>query len=331
LLSLFLLRHFYFLLYPYTERLNEEKEETYSLTGLEENTTYKIKVELIDKVGNKNVSEEKEITTLKRVIVSRIIGRNNSLYESEAEYELFESLEEAITACGSNECTIEMVLDTKESVNVLEGQEIKLELNGKTVTGVRDYTIENSGELIIDNDQEIGSITNTNGIGIKNIANGILQIGENEEPLSVSTTKPNIVGTTYGIYTEEETSKLKFYDGKIEGNVAIQGNVDDTPYLYNAKITNEGHQVATLSILAEAEAKITGGKYYTKLSGAVSETKSGPGTYTTKEESLLQSAYASSYYTFNYDVSSSVYIPYVVPTIFGFVVDTLNGSSFSPI
>ena len=288
--------------YPYTERLNEEKEETYSLTGLEENTTYKIKVELIDKVGNINVSEEKEITTLKRVIVSRIIGRNNSLYESEAEYELFESLEEAITACGSNECTIEMVLDTKESVNVLEGQEIKLELNGKTVTGVRDYTIENSGELIIvDKEEREGGIINNTDTAIKNIGNGILQIGENEEPLSVSTTKPNIVGTTYGIYTEEETSKLKFYDGKIVGNVAIQGNVDDTPYLYNAKITNEGHQVATLSILAEAEAKIAGGKYYTKLSNAVSETKSGPGTYTDKEENLLQSAYASSYYTFNYD------------------------------
>ena len=292
--------------YPYTERLNEEKEETYSLTGLEENTTYKIKVELIDKVGNVNVSEEKEITTLKRVIVSRIIGRNNSLYESEAEYELFESLEEAITACGSNECTIEMVLDTKESVNVLEGQEIKLELNGKTVTGVRDYTIENSGELIIvDKEETEGGIINNTDTAIKNIESGILQIGENEEPLSVSMTKPNIVGTTYGIYTEEETSKLKFYDGKIEGNIAIQGNVDDTPYLYNAKITNEGHQVATLSILAEAEAKITGGKYYTKLSNAVSETKSGPGTYTDKEENLLQSVNASSYYTFNYDSESN--------------------------
>ena len=285
--------------YPYTERINEEKEETYSLTGLEENTTYKIKAELIDKVGNINVSEEKEITTLKRVIVSRIIGRNNSLYESEEEYELFESLENAITSCGSNECTIEMVLNTNESVNVLEGQEIKLELNGKTVSGIRDYTIENSGELIIDNDQEIGSITNTNGIGIKNIANGILQIGENEEPLSVSTTKPNIVGTTYGIYTEEETAKLKFYDGKIEGNVAIQGNVDDTPYLYNAKITNEGHQVATLSILAEAEAKITGGKYYTKLTNAVSESKTG--TYKTEEQDIMSTVVTPGLYGFDYD------------------------------
>ena len=286
--------------YPYTERLNEEKEETYSLTGLEENTTYKIKVELIDKVGNINVSEEKEITTLKRVIVSRIIGRNNSLYESEAEYELFESLEEAITACGSNECTIEMVLDTKESVNVLEGQEIKLELNGKTVTGVRDYTIENSGELIIvDKEESEGGIINNTDTAIKNIGNGILQIGENEEPLSVSMTIPNIVGTTYGIYTEEETSKLKFYDGKIEGNVAIQGNVDDTPYLYNAKITNEGHQVATLSILAEAEAKITGGKYYTKLSNAVSETKSG--TYELKEQDIMSTVITPGLYGFDYD------------------------------
>ena len=70
---------------------------------------------------------------------------NSRKLSTNEEYELFESLEEAITACGSNECTIEMVLDTKESVNVLEGQEIKLELNGKTVTGARDYTIARRG------------------------------------------------------------------------------------------------------------------------------------------------------------------------------------------
>ena len=65
-----------------------------------------------------------------------------------------------------------MVLDTKESVNVLEGQEIKLELNGKTVTGVRDYTIENSGELIIvDKEETEGGIINNTDTAEKNMRN----------------------------------------------------------------------------------------------------------------------------------------------------------------
>ena len=76
-----------------------------------------------------------------------------------------------------------------------------------------------------------------------------------------------------------------------------QGNVDDTPYLYNAKITNEGHQVATLSILAEAEAKITGGKYYTKLSNAVSETESG--TYKEEDKNIMSTVKTKSIYSFD--------------------------------
>ena len=260
----------------YESKLNEEKEEIYSMTGLEENTTYKIKVELIDKVGNISEVEEKEVTTLKRIIKARIIGRNNNLYETEEEYELFESLNEAIESCETNQCTIEMVLDTKESVEVLEGQDITLNVNGKTITGERDYTIENAGILkILDKAEETGTIINETGIGIKNINNGELQLGENEEELEVSIVKPNVVGTTYGIYTEGENTTFKFYDGKIEGNVAIQGEVNDTPYLYNAGITSTDHQIATLTILADAEAKIEGGKYYTKLSSALGETESG--------------------------------------------------------
>ena len=260
----------------YESKLNEEKEEIYSMTGLEENTTYKIKVELIDKVGNISKVEEKEVTTLKRIIKARIIGRNNNLYETEEEYELFESLNEAIESCKTNQCTIEMVLDTKESVEVLEGQDITLNVNGKTITGERDYTIENAGILkILDKAEETGTIINETGIGIKNINNGELQLGENEEELEVSIVKPNVVGTTYGIYTEGENTTFKFYDGKIEGNVAIQGEVNDTPYLYNAGITSTDHQIATLTILADAEAKIEGGKYYTKLSSALGETESG--------------------------------------------------------
>ena len=260
----------------YESKLNEEKEEIYSMTGLEENTTYKIKVELIDKVGNISKTEEKKVTTLKKIIKARIIGRNNNLYETEEEYELFESLNEAIESCKTNQCTIEMVLDTKESVEVLEGQDITLNVNGKTITGERDYTIENAGILkILDKAEETGTIINETGIGIKNINNGELQLGENEEELEVSIVKPNVVGTTYGIYTEGENTSFKFYDGKIEGNVAIQGEVNDTPYLYNAGITSTDHQIATLTILADAEAKIEGGKYYTKLSSALGETESG--------------------------------------------------------
>ena len=260
----------------YESKLNEEKDEIYSMTGLEENTTYKIKIELIDKVGNISETEEKEVTTLKRIIKARIIGRNNNLYETEEEYELFESLNEAIESCETNQCTIEMVLDTKESVEVLEGQDITLNVNDKIITGERDYTIENSGILkILDKAEETGKIINETGIGIKNINNGELQLGENEEELEVSIVKPNVVGTTYGIYTEGENTTFKFYDGKIEGNVAIQGEVNDTPYLYNAGITSTDHQIATLTILADAEAKIEGGKYYTKLSSALGETESG--------------------------------------------------------
>lgn len=51
------------------------------------------------------------------------------------------------------------VTDTKESVEVLEGQDITLNINGKTITGVKDtYTINNGGNLIIkDNAEEAGS------------------------------------------------------------------------------------------------------------------------------------------------------------------------------
>lgn len=295
----------------YNNNYNEEKKSTYTFEGLNDGQTYKVRVEAIDVVGNVSDASEIEVTTTKEKIVAQIIGRNNSLYETEDEYEDFTLLELAIEACGTSQCTIRMVDNTVESVEVLEGQDVKLNLNGYIVKGKNSvpYTIQNQGNLtIIDTeDEKEGAVLNTEDTAIKNISTGVLQIGENEEPLIVSITKPNIVGTTYGIYLEDE-STFNFYDGKIEGNVAIRGNVDDTPNLYNTSVSTTDHQIAILNILADVEAKIEGGKYYTKLANAISESKNGEYVDITSNVSFLGSFLpeANSNENFVYDEENQI-------------------------
>ena len=280
----------------YNENYNEEKNSTYTFNDLVSGKDYKIKVIAEDVAGN--LSEAKEITVkTEEKIVARIIGRENKLFEDENLYENFSSLERAIKACPSNQCTIEMVTDTKESVEVLEGQDITLNINGKTITGVKDtYTINNGGNLIIkDNAEEAGSIVNNAGVALKNETTGVLTLGELEDELVVSTTKPYINGGTFGIvneYIDKNTKgRFNFYDGMIAGNIAIEGEVNDKPYLYNASVvTSDNRQVATLKILEDAEARIVRtGVYYTKIDKAVEDTNSGTlSEPTTTNTNLMQ-------------------------------------------
>ena len=280
----------------YTENYNEEKNSTYTFNDLISGNDYKIKVIAEDVAGN--LSEAKEITVkTEEKIVARIIGRENKLFEDENLYENFSSLERAIKACPSNQCTIEMVTDTKESVEVLEGQDITLNINGKTITGVKDtYTINNGGNLIIkDNAEEAGSIVNNAGVALKNETTGVLTLGELEDELVVSTTKPYINGGTFGVvneYIDKNTKgRFNFYDGMIAGNIAIEGEVNDKPYLYNASVvTSDNRQVATLKILEDAEARIVRtGVYYTKIDKAVEDTNSGTlSEPTTTNTNLMQ-------------------------------------------
>ena len=280
----------------YNENYNEEKNSTYTFNDLISGNDYKIKVIAEDVAGN--LSEAKEITVkTEEKIVARIIGRENKLFEDENLYENFSSLERAIKACPSNQCTIEMVTDTKESVEVLEGQDITLNINGKTITGVKDtYTINNGGNLIIkDNAEEAGSIVNNAGVALKNETTGVLTLGELEDELVVSTTKPYINGGTFGVvneYIDKNTKgRFNFYDGMIAGNVAIEGEVNDKPYLYNASVvTSDNRQVATLKILEDAEARIVRtGVYYTKIDKAVEDTNSGTlSEPTTTNTNLMQ-------------------------------------------
>ena len=284
----------------YTDNYNDEKIMSYTLENLEEDTTYRIKIQAIDVAGNISEGIEKEFSTSRNVIVARIIGRNNSLYKSEDDYENFNSLENAINACPEGQCTIEMILDTKESVEVLEGQDITLDINGKTITGVRNYTIQNSGNLIIlDKANEAGSILNKDDTALRNINNGLLQLGKNEEELVVSKTNPNIVGTIYGVYTDDSAT-FNFFDGRIEANQAIKGNVDETPYSYNADVAISDKQVATLSILIDPEARV-GTTYYSKVQSAIDDSANGVYLDKTTEMTLVKGFDNSDTYGFDYD------------------------------
>ena len=258
----------------YTNLVNEEKEENYIVSGLEELSTYTIKVEAVDKVGNTS-SDEISISTPAKVYVCQIESVNGTDLNEPIK---LESLTEAIEYnnsginCLTNTCEIKMLLDIEESSTILNGQDIILNLNGKYISGTNDSTITNNGNLqIINNDEEtIGHIFNTNGIGIKN--NGVLTIGVDEEIPVVSKVDPVIEGSVYGI---ENNNKLNFYDGKIVGEVSTKGEITKTPYLYNASVSEENNkQVIKLQVIQDAEAR-RNSVYYTSIQTGIDESKIG--------------------------------------------------------
>ena len=64
------------------------------------------------------------------------------------------------------------------------------------------------------------------------VENGAVTIGEIEDPLSVSTTNPNItaIGTTTGIGIYKTSGQVYYYDGKITGSTqAIPQALTDYP------------------------------------------------------------------------------------------------------
>lgn len=310
----------------YNSDLNIEKSLKYILTDLDELTTYQVRIEVEDIATNITKSETKDITTIEdtREVVAKIIGRNGqlnseliqeaieeaggeNLTEEEIEQiklryldEEYYSLEEAIEACGDNQCTIQMVTNTNESVTIESSQDITLDLYGREVSGVNSNTIENKGDFtVIDTGDNAGSITNTktDGIAIKNVDGAELTLGVLDEE-TPSVIVPNIVGTLYGIDVPD-TSILNFYDGRIEGNIAINGSVNDKPSGYDPSVESNVIQVATLQIVGNAEASI-GSKLYARLSDAVTSSKSG--TYTESTINNLTSlAQINDEYYFEYD------------------------------
>ena len=270
----------------YTTDLNELKNETYTLTGLEASTAYTYKIELTDVAGNTSEYED-TVTTAQAIFVARVIGMGGLIFDDDSQYVLFESLQGAINYCSTTQCTIQIIPEElEESVTVVQGQDITLDLDGKTLYSSSLTTIENNGKLLVvdHNDQnKTGTIANNNVAGTTIVNNEILTIGEDDGAVSV--VRPLILATSTGI---DNNDTLNFYDGKVKADITLHGEVTQTPYSYNASISSEDNkEIMILQIVEEPEARINS-KYYTKLSSALGESKSG-----TVEDSENETVYLS--------------------------------------
>jgi hypothetical protein len=244
----------------YSSDLNEEKVDSYLISNLDPLSTYIVKVEVFDVVGNMT-STTLTLETPMGHAVARTLN-----YAGE-EIERYTTLYDAINSdvCVS-ECHIQMLDSVNERNIIGDNQNIKLDLNGETINGLTSYAFTNNGTLnIVDyNDDSIGQVL-SNGTAIIN--NGTLQIGENETELVVSVTEPVIGGTTYGV---DNNGILKFFDGLLMGNQAVHGLIDETPYLYSANVSDQqgSIQVARLDRVVDPVARIRS-VYYTEAQTAI--------------------------------------------------------------
>ncbi len=130
----------------------------------------------------------------------------------------FTSLQQALDAAEDGD-TVYLFKDVTE--NVTNRKKVTIDLGGKKVTGA----FVNQGELKLIN----GTIENTNGIGLENKKS--LTLGENDGEIDEENVI--IIGTTIGL---QQDGRFNFYDGYIEGDVALNGKVDAVPkgyFLYN--------------------------------------------------------------------------------------------------
>ena len=263
----------------YTYEENSENKtntvsETYKVENLDgnsytivEGTTYKVKAVVEDFAGNIVNSDEVEVTTKnENYKAAEITSLQGEVLETPTQYS---TLQDALDACpDSGKCTVSLLDDLNESVEVYDTKDITMDLNGKTLTGVRDNTIINYGKLNVINNTLDSESNPIGGIVSDDTAiktTGTLQLGENDDSVTLS---PSISGTLIGI---DNTGTLKFYDGTIKGKNALKSTtIAKTPSSYNiVSITNNGIQSLTLGTIDDPEARINN-IYFDKLSQAIS-------------------------------------------------------------
>ena len=129
----------------------------------------------------------------------------------------------AAEAEASSGDTISLLRDTEE--NFTNTKSITLDLGANTVNG----SITNNGTLTLLN----GEVNNDAGAAVTNY--GTLTMGINdyidENTVNIENTYVRLVGTDTGL---KQNGEFKFYDGYIEGDIALEGGYDDSPFYRKA-------------------------------------------------------------------------------------------------
>ena len=146
-------------------------------------------------------------------------------------------------------------------------------LNSGTVVSTNNIGVTVSGSYTTVNVASGASITSSSNYGVQLSNSGTLVLGSKDGSYSSST--PTITGSAYGIYNNG--GKLNFYDGIINGNLAISGVVTDVETGYVIDInTHDDIQSATLKIPGENERVIIMNNInYTSLQDAINSAGSG--------------------------------------------------------
>lgn len=160
----------------------------------------------------------------------------------------YDSVQNAINATGTNNAVVTLLKnEITESITVAAGQNIILDLNNKTLTGLEENTLSNYGTLTINN---AGKVTSTNAIAIVN--KGVLEI--NGEGIIESTSNEAAI---------VNESNLKINKGTINSKaVGIKNDKQGELVIKEATINSDNHAILNTSSKNEISApavKIAGG------------------------------------------------------------------------
>ncbi len=166
---------------------------------------------------------------------------------------IYNSIMAAENAAQTND-TITLLVDTEETVT--NSKTVTLDLNGHTVTG--SLTNTTAGNLTIIN----GEINNPNGAAVTN--NGILTLGiddydETTGVANVINDNVRLIGTTAGLYQDNNTYKLYYYDGYLEGDLGLVGGYDGAPFY---RTMSEDYEEVTIYFFPNVEHMEADGRSY---------------------------------------------------------------------